>query len=63
MVDWKNSITQQTKTVREREPSSLPMFKLYSLFRQRFTPERILQYSRANFSAAKNQQQTSGDRS
>ena len=38
-----------TKTVREGEPSSLPLHKLYSLFRLHFTPERNVHYSRANF--------------
>ena len=38
-----------TKTVREREPSSLPLHKLYSLFRLHFTPERNVHHSRADF--------------
>ena len=38
-----------TKTVREREPSSLPLYKLYTLFRLHFTPERNVQHSRADF--------------
>ena len=37
------------KTVREREPSSLPLHKLYTLFRLHFTPERNVQHSRADF--------------
>ena len=44
-----NAITQMTKTVREREPSSLPLHKLYSLFRLHFTPERNVHHSRADF--------------
>ena len=35
-----NAIIEMTKTVREREPSSLPLYKLYTLFRLHFTPER-----------------------
>ena len=38
-----------TKTIREREPSSLPLYKLYTLFRLHFTPERNVQHSRADF--------------
>ena len=38
-----------TKTVREREPSSLPLHKLYTLFRLHFTPERNVHHSRADF--------------
>ena len=38
-----------TKTIREREPSSLPLSKLYALFRIHFTPERNVQHSRAYF--------------
>ena len=34
------AITVMTKTVTEREPSSLPLHKLYTLFRLHFTPER-----------------------
>ena len=44
-----NSITEMTKTVREREPSSLLLYKLYILFRLHFTPERYVQHSRADF--------------
>ena len=33
----------------EREPSSLPLHKLYSLFRLHFTPEWNVHYSRADF--------------
>ena len=43
------AITEMTKTVQEREPSSLPLYKLYTLFRLHFTPERNVQHSRANF--------------
>ena len=45
-----NAITEMTKTVRGREPSSLPLHKLYSLFRLQFTPERNVHHSRADFS-------------
>ena len=38
-----------TKTVREREPSILPLHKLYTLFRLHFTPERNVQHSLADF--------------
>ena len=38
-----------TKTFREREPSSLPLHKLYTLFRQHFMPGRNVNHSRANF--------------
>ena len=44
-----NAITEMTKTVREREPSSLPLHKLYSLFRLHFTPERNVHHSRSDF--------------
>ena len=45
-----NAITEMTKTVREREPRSLPLHKLYSLFRRlHFTPERNGHHSRADF--------------
>ena len=44
-----NAITKMTRTVKEREPSSLPLHKLDSLFRLHFTPERNFQHSRADF--------------
>ena len=44
-----NATTKMTKTVREREPSSLPLHKLCTLFRLHFTPERNVQHSRADF--------------
>ena len=43
------AITKMTKTVREREPSSLPLYKLYTLFRLHSTPERNVQHNRADF--------------
>ena len=43
------AITEMTKTVREREPSSLPLHKLYTQFRLHFTPQRNVHHSRANF--------------
>ena len=44
-----NAITEMAKTVREREPSSLPLHKLSTLFRLHFTPERNIHHSRADF--------------
>ena len=44
-----NAITEMTKTVREREPRSLPLYKLYTLFRLHFKPERNVHHSRADF--------------
>ena len=44
-----NAITEMTKTVREREPSSLTLHKLYTLFGLHFTPQRNVQHSRADF--------------
>ena len=38
-----------TKKVRKREPSLLPLHILYTLFRLRFTPERNVHHSRADF--------------
>ena len=44
-----NAISEMTKTVREREPSSLPLHKLHTPFRLHFTPERNVHHSRADF--------------
>ena len=44
-----SALTEMTKTVREREPSILPLHKLNTLFRLHFTPERNVQHSRADF--------------
>ena len=44
-----NALTEMTKTVREREPSALPLNKLYTLFRLHFTPEKNVQLGRADF--------------
>ena len=44
-----NALTETTKTVREREPSSLPLHKLYTLFRLHYTPERNVPHSRSDF--------------
>ena len=44
-----SALTEMTKMVREREPSILPLHKLYTLFRLHFTPERNVQHSRADF--------------
>ena len=38
-----------TKTAREREQSSLPLYKLYTLFRPYFIPERNVHHTRATF--------------
>ena len=38
-----------SKTFREREPSSLLLYKLYTIFRLHFTPERSVQHSKADF--------------
>ena len=43
------AIKEMTRTVREKEPNSLPLAKLYSLFRIYFTPERNKYHSRADF--------------
>ena len=40
-----NAITEKTKTVREREPSSLPLYKLYTLFRLHTGEKRSTQQS------------------
>ena len=37
-----SAITEMTKTVRDREPSALPLFKLHTLFRLQFTPEKSI---------------------
>ena len=44
-----SAITEMTKTVREREQNSLPLYRLYTLFRLHFTPERNKHHSRADF--------------
>ena len=44
-----SAITEMTKTVREREPNSLPSYRLYTLFRLHFIPERYKHHSRADF--------------
>ena len=48
-VIGQGALTEMTKTVREREPSILPLHKLYTQFRLHFTPERNVQHSRADF--------------
>ena len=50
-----------TKTVREREPSSLPLHKLYSLIRLHFTPERNVHHSRADFFELKREGESAAD--
>ena len=44
-----SALSEMTKTVREREPSTLPLHRLYSLFRLHFTSVRNVQHSRADF--------------
>ena len=44
-----SAITEMTKTVREREINSLPLYQLYTLFRLHFIPERNKHHSRADF--------------
>ena len=44
-----SAITEMTRTVREKEPTSLPLNRLYSLFRIHFIPERNKHHSRADF--------------
>ena len=56
-----NAITEMTKTVREREPSSLSLHKLYSLFRLHFTPERKVHHSRADFFELKREGESAAD--
>ena len=48
-----NAITEMTKTVRESELISLPLYKLYTLFRLHFTTERNVHYSVAKFFLSK----------
>ena len=43
------AVTEMTKTIREKDPNSLPLNKLYSLFRLHFIPERNKHHSRADF--------------
>ena len=44
-----SALTEMTETVKEREPSILPLHKLYTLFRLHLTPERNVQHSRVDF--------------
>ena len=48
--------------VRESEPSSLPLYKLYILFPLHFTPERNVQHSRADFFDLKRTEKTENPR-
>ena len=48
-----SAITEMTKTVREREINSLPLYQLYTLFRLHFIPERNKHHSRADFFQSK----------
>ena len=58
-----NAITEMKKTVRERErePSSLPLHKLYSWFRLHFTPERNVHHSRGDFFELKREGESAAD--
>ena len=38
-----------TKTVKERQPTNLPLYRLYAFFRLHYTPERNKHHSRADF--------------
>ena len=44
-----SALTEMTKLVEKREPSALPLYKQYTLFRLHFTPERNVQHSRPDF--------------
>ena len=44
-----SALTEMTKTIREKEPTPLPLYRLYALFRLHFIPERKKHHSRANF--------------
>ena len=44
-----SALSEMTKTVREREPSTLSLHRLHSLLRLHITPERNVQHSRADF--------------
>ena len=44
-----SALTEMTKTLREREPISPPLHRLYALFRLHFIPERNKHHSRADF--------------
>ena len=49
MGDWTVSYHENEKTVREREPNSLPLYRLYTLLRLHFFPVRNKHHSRADF--------------
>ena len=57
-----NALTEMTKTVREREPSSLSLHKLYTLFRLHYTLERNVQHSRSDFFDLKRERRISSRR-
>ena len=44
-----SAITEMTKTEREREPNSLPLYRLYTLFRLQLIPEQNKHHSIADF--------------
>ena len=63
-----NALTEMTKAVRETEPSSLPLHKLYTLFWLHYTPGWNVQHNRSETSSTwkgktENQQQTPGKES
>ena len=55
------AITEMTKTIRQRKPSSLPLHNLYTLFRLHFTPKRYVQHSRADFFDLKRNGESAAD--
>ena len=44
-----STVMEMTKTVREREPNSLPLHRLYAVFRLHFIAERNKHHNRADF--------------
>ena len=46
-------MSEMTKTIREKEPTSSPLHRLYALFRLHFIPEQNKHHSRADFSNIK----------
>ena len=49
MGDWTKCTDRNDKTLGEREPSILPLYKLYTSFRLHFAAEKKVQHSRVNF--------------
>ena len=52
---------EMTKTVMEREPSSLPLYNLYTLFRLHYTTERNVQHCRADFDLKRESGESAAD--